>query len=292
MAAANANANANSNGHGRRRSSAAAETQQQQPQQQQQTQTAPPSRPPPPLPTRPPPGVPVQQQQQQQKIPAIRLRPIAALKAELPQRQQVARHEEEEEELSRVQVVVREVTDDYDEEFERRIDERDLDLDDTDDLSTFDDGQYEQVQYAYGDGDDDDDEEVVEIDLDSEGVEGVFEEAVRATAANVGGVPCTPAKTTMTKRTTTAQAANTTTAPMTSPTRTARKRSCDEEELELDHEGRTVSVRSVSASSEDLGNDVLGPSEAKYGVPSPRSPTPPKRQKMADEEALLGKSRG
>ncbi|KAJ2922799.1 hypothetical protein H1R20_g14273, partial [Candolleomyces eurysporus] len=280
------NANASANGHGRRRSSAAAETQKPQQQQQQQpqpqqTQTAPPSHPPPPLPTRPPPGVPVQHAQQ--KIPAIRLRPVAAPKAELPQRQQAERQEEEEEEeetLSREQVVVREVevSDEYDdEEFERLIDERDLDLDDNDDLNEFD-GQYEQVPYGYGDADDD---EVVEIDLDSEGVEAAFE-ATKVTTANVGGVPCTP-----TKRTAAA-----TTTSVTSPTRTARKRSCDEEELELDHEGRTVSIRSVSAGSEDLGNDVLAPSEAKYGAPTPRSPTPPKRQKMAGEEALSGNSRG
>ena len=110
------------------------------------------------------------------------------------------------------------------------------------------DPRFEKVIYHPPDEDEDDEDEVVEIDIQDV---DVFNDTKSVTT------PMHPTK------------------PTATPIRSARKRSCDDQERELDHAGRTISVaglddtvpRAVSSLADDL---------REYTV---RAPSPPKRQK-------------
>lgn len=216
-------------------------------QQQQQQQTAPP---PPPTPHRDAP-----EQNQEYRIPSIRLRPVNAAKAELPRRQ--AEEADDLDEVSSGGERDYEATSDDEAEYANQV---------ADEWSVDDDGYERVVGFDYGRGqgdvndqyDDDDDGDVVEIDV--EDVDLALDTTTTSTIKGLAS-PTVPS--------------HADGMPVT-PTRSARKRSCDETEIEVDHAGRTVDV--VGAGVGEIGERDLG----RYAV---RQPTPPKRQKTSASDA-------
>lgn len=192
--------------------------------------------------TAPPPPSPRKDGQEQQppyRIPAIRLRPV---KPDL-----LRREEEEEEEYESASA--------DEEEYLRIAAETNHHVE-----VESNDPRFEKVIYHPPDEDEDDEDEVVEIDIQDV---DVFNDAESVT---------TPINSTKRASPGIAFTADGTTA---TPIRSARKRSCDDQERELDHAGRTVSVagpddavpRAVSSLVDDLREYTIRP------------PSPPKRQK-------------